>query len=110
MVWSRVRLLRLGRGPVSQRWQALGIEPDGDFVADAVVVHALDERLHEAGLLLRTRVAACFVLCPGFVTQFMKLLQHEALKCQQQEKTRQKREVGTSASVNFWGGLSRTNN
>src|SRR5207247_11260456 len=28
-------------------------------------------------------------------------------KCKQQQKTRQKREVGTSASVNFWGGLFR---
>src|SRR5207249_3689639 len=38
------------------------MQPDGNFVAGAVVVHALDQRLHEADHLLETDITTGLVL------------------------------------------------
>jgi hypothetical protein len=51
------------------------MEPDGDFVAGAVVVHALDERLQEAGLVLGTGGASGLVFSGRLVTQSLQLVQ-----------------------------------
>src|SRR5438094_10545694 len=55
------------------------MQPDGDFVMGALVVYALDERLHEADHLLETDITTRLVLSGRLVTESLQLVQHEAL-------------------------------